>query len=163
MGMFATTTSLDLKMIGTIFDSATTSLASASIYDADNEIKKALGKRYNFAAAPFLTTTTYPPILTSICETLAMGYMYENMSRGSAEGYARADRFIKRAMDNLAAIADGKMELLDASDSPVSAIDGTWAFKTSDAEDYEPTFQEDDPLNWGVDSDKLDDIESNRG
>ena len=162
MGTFATTTGLKIKMIGTIFDSATTDLADACITDAENEIKKRLGKTYDFSVAPFLTTTTIPPLITSLAESYAIGFMYENGARGSTEAYARADRYIKAANENIKMLVDSEAELLDTTDTAVSRLDGSWAFKTSGAEDYEPTFNEDDPKNWNVDSDKLDDIASDR-
>ena len=159
--MFATTTSLFTKMIGTVNDTATINLASASIYDAENEIKKLLAKRYDFSVAPFLTTTSIPPIVTTMTETLAIGYMYENMSRGSKEGYARADRYIKRVMDNIEKLVEGEAQLTDSSGDPISEIEGDWAVYTTDQ--YDNTFNEDDPSNWSPDQDKLDDIDSERG
>ena len=160
MGLFATTSSLSTKMVGTVFDTATTNLASASIYDAENEIKKRLSKRYDFSASPFLTTTTIPPIISTLTETLAIGYMYENMARGSTEGYARADRFINRVMDNLKSLLEGEVQLTDSSGNLIEEIEGDWVIhKTTD---YAPTFNEDDPDNWIVDPDKLDDISDER-
>jgi hypothetical protein len=160
MGTFATTTSLSTKMVGTIFDSATTSLASASITDAEREIKKQLSKRYDFSAAPFLDYATVPPSLIYLTETLAIGYMYENMARGSKEGYARADRYIKRVMDNLEELKAGEAQLLDTNGEEVSEIVGDWAIHTT--ENYPPTFNEDDPENWKVSTSKFDDIEDSR-
>jgi hypothetical protein len=157
---FSSATSLSVKMVGTIFDSATTSLATACITDADNEIKKRLAKRYDFSAAPFLTTTTYPPMIITLSETLAIGYMYENMARGSKEGYIRADRYIKKVMDNLNELNEGKAQLVDTTGVPVDEIDGEWQIQVT--EPYSHTFNEDEPTEWGVSSDKLDDIESER-
>ncbi len=147
-------------MVGTIFDTATTSLASACIYDAENEIKKHLSKRYDFSAAPFLTTTSLPPMVTTLCETLAIGYMYENMSRGSKEGYARADRYINRVMKNIESLLAGEAQLTDSSGDLITEISGGWAVRATT--EYSPTFNEDDPKEWVVDQDKLDDIESER-
>lgn len=160
MALFCTTTSLATKMVGTIFDTATLALASACIYDAENEIKKILCKRYDFSAAPFLTTTSIPPMVSTLAETLAVGYMYENMARGSKEGYARADRFIDRAMENMQMLLDGEAQLTDSSGDLITEIDGDWAVYTT--ENYEPTFNEDDPKNWVVSADKLTDIEDDR-
>ena len=147
-------------MVGTVFDTLTTNLASASIYDAEAEIEKRLSKRYDFSAAPFDTTTTIPPMITVLTETLAIGYMYENMSRGSKEGYARADRYIKRVMENIDSLLAGEAQLTDSSGDLITEIDGDWAIQS--ATDYSPTFNEDDPDNWAVDQDKLDDIADER-
>ena len=40
MGKYATTTSLEVLMVGTTFDTATTSLASKLITHAENEVNK---------------------------------------------------------------------------------------------------------------------------
>jgi hypothetical protein len=160
MGLFATTSSLSTKMIGTVFDTATVALASACIYDAENELKKHLCKRYDFTASPFLTTTSIPPVLTTLAETLAVGYMYENMARGSKDGYSRADRYIERVMDNVKQLLAGEAQLTDTSGNLVDEIDGDWKVYTT--ENYTPTFNEDDPKNWTPSQDKLDDIDSDR-
>ena len=160
IGQFATTTALAVRMVGTVFDTATTNLASACIYDAESELKKHLCKRYDFTSAPFLTTTTYPPMLVTLAQTLALGYMYENMARGSKEGYARADRYIKRVMANVEDLKNGDAQLTDVDGGLVAEIDGDWKIKTTAA--YSPTFNEDDPENWRIDQTKVEDIESER-
>lgn len=147
-------------MVGTVFDSMTTALASACIYDAENEIKKHLCKRYDFSASPFDTTTSIPPMITTLAQTLAIGYMYENMARGGKEGYARADRYIKRAMDNIQSLLDGEAQLTDSSGDLITEIDGDWAVRATT--EYEPTFNEDDPQEWAMDPDKVDDLASSR-
>ena len=147
-------------MVGTVFDTATTNLASACIYDAETEIKKHLCKRYDFTAAPFLTTTTYPPMIVTLAQTLALGYMYENMARGSKEGYARADRYIDRVMENIEALKNGDAQLTDINNDLVPEIDGDWKIVTTEA--YSPTFNEDDPSDWRVDNNKLEDISDER-
>jgi hypothetical protein len=148
-------------MVGTVFDTATTNLASACVYDAENELKKHLCKRYDFGAAPFLTTTSIPPMLVTLTETLAIGYMYENMSRGSKEGYARADRYIKRVMDNIESLLEGEAQLTDSSGNLITEIDGDWAIKENTS-GYSHTFNEDEPDSWAVSASKLTDIESER-
>ncbi len=148
-------------MIGTDFNTATIALASASIYDAENEIRKRLGVRYDFTAAPFLTTTSIPPIIISLTETLAIGYMYENMSRGSKEGYARADRYINRVDKNLTLIASGEAAIIGVSGTVIEVTENNnWQIRATD--NYSPTFNEDDPLNWTPSQDKMDDIEDER-
>lgn len=157
---FTSATALSIKMVGTVFNTATTSLATQCITDAENEIKKRLAKRYDFSAAPFLTTTTYPPMIVTLTETLAIGYMYDNMSRGGKEGMARADRYIKRVMDNLTELNEGAAQLLDTTGAPVSEIEGEWTVYATEA--YSHTFNEDEPKDWAVSTDKLDDISDER-
>lgn len=161
MGLFATTTSMFTKMVGTVSDTATTNLASACLTDAENEIKKRLSKRYDFSGSPFLSTTSIPPMITTLAETLAIGYMYENMSRGSKEGFARADRYIKRVTENIQSLLDGEAQLTDSSGNLITEIAGDWATYSS-TDNYAPTFNEDDPNSWGISQAKLDDISSER-
>jgi hypothetical protein len=147
-------------MVGTTNDTATAALASACVYDAENEIKKLLAKRYDFSASPFLTTTSIPPIITTLTETLAVGYMYENMARGGKEGYARADRYIKRVMDNIQKLVEGSAQIVDVDGIPVDEIEGEW--RVLGTEEYPNTFNEDNPKSWRPSHSKLDAIKDER-
>lgn len=147
-------------MVGTKNDSATSALVSAMITDAEAEVDKFLSKRYDLSTAYFQTSTSTPPAIRMITETLALGYTYENMARGSKEAYMRSDRLIKRATDNLQSIMDGDMQLFDSAGNLIDETDVNWQIKNST--DYTPTFAEDDPKNWKVDPDKLDDISDER-
>lgn len=159
---YATTTGLALKMIGTNFDTVTSALASASIVDASEEIRKKLSKRYDFTAGSvFDTTTTCPLIITTICETLALGYMYENMSRGSKEGLARADRYLKRAGEQLDAIMIGDAELIKPDGTVITQITTDWKSESNTSE-FANTFNEDDQSHWKPDPDKITAIEDER-
>jgi hypothetical protein len=161
MSQWLTTTSISPRMVGTTFDTATTALATECIVDAQNEVVRQLSKVYDFSDTIYATTTTRPPVLDSISKTLAVGYMYENMSRGSKEGNARADKFIKRAMDQLKDLRELTVLLVDPNGAVVDP--STDQFSThSNTVDYAPTFNEDDPKNWRVDSTKLEDIADER-
>jgi len=160
MGTYATTTSLQTLMVGTTFDTATTSLATKLITHAENEINKYISKRYD--VSNFSTSTAVPPLLTSLCETLSEGYMYQRMSRGGKESVNRAKTLIDQAVDNLKLIAEYKLDLVNTAGSVVTDMSQTAYRVLSNTTDYSNTFNEDDPLNWEVDQDKLDDIESER-
>jgi hypothetical protein len=84
------------------------------------------------------------------------------MSRGSKEGLARAKSYIDDVISNLKLISEYKGNITDTSGSniPDSADSGYAAESTT--QDYENTFNEDDQLNWRVDPNKLDDIDSER-
>ena len=161
MGLFATTTGLQTKMVGTSFDTATTNLASLCIWDAENEIKKQLAKTYDTSSDYFNTSTSIPPMVRTLAENLAVGYMYENMSRGSKEGYARADRYIKRTMENLKALQEGTLQLFDTAGSLIEGSGQQWQV-LSNTKDYSNTFNEDNPKRWKISEEKLDDIDSER-
>ena len=159
--LFATTTVLQTKMVGTpTFDTATLALASCCIYDAENEIRKRLASLYDFSASPFLTTTTLPPMIVTLTETLAIGYMYENMARGGKEGYVRSDRYIKRVSDNIKMLLDGDAKLVTSAGVDVAQLDNNWGIQVTTA--YPNTFNEDDPHDWEVSTNKLDDISTDR-
>lgn len=157
MGTYATTTSIETLATGYTFNTATSAVASKCIAWAENEIDKKLSRRYDVAS--FKTTT--PPLITSLCESLALAYFYENMSRGSKESITRAKIMIDRVMENLTELADGEAALVNTAGSSVPDSFGTTSVKCNTS-DYAPTFAEDDPLKWKVDSTKLDDIDSGR-
>lgn len=161
MGTFCTTTSLETLMVDTTFDTATTSLANKCITNAENKIRERLSKRYDTSADSFQTSTSIPPVVTTLCEWLATGYMYENLSRGGKGAFNRADRYIKKAMDNMKDIIDYKANIVDSSGDLVSESTESIPLY-SNTKDYYDTFDEDSPLNWSVDPDKLDDIETGR-
>lgn len=155
---YATTSSLQTLMIGTTFDTITTALASKCITMAENEINKALTTRYDVSDF-YGTNGVVPPMVTSWCEQLAVGYMYRFMSRGSDSIFkGAADNLVKPVLEELKALTENKISLVDTSGSQITGSIGVLC----NTDDYVPTFNEDDPLDWSVDSDKLDDIEDER-
>lgn len=160
MGVYATTTSIEINMIGTSFDSLTTSLCTKMITHSENEINKYLSKRYDISA--FQTTTSVPPLVTSLCETLTEGYMYQRMARGGKESLAHAKMLIEQVKENLKLIAEYKLDLLNSSGSVNDDSANTAYRASSTTEDYNNTFNEDDQLNWEVDPDKLQAIADER-
>lgn len=147
-------------MIGTTFDSATTSLVSKMITKAENEINKYLSKRYDVGA--FNTTTSIPPLVTSLCDDLAAGYSYLYMGRGGKDSMDRGNGFIKPAIDNLKMISEYKANLIDSSGDVINDMSNTGYQVKSTTSDYSNTFNEDDQINWVVDDDKLDAIDTER-
>lgn len=165
MGTYCTTTSLETLMVGTTFDSATTALATECITQAETEVNKYLSRRYDLSSSPFLTSTSIPPLVQTVSKWLALSYMYENLARGAGPGsevFTRADRLSKRAIENLKLIADYKAHLLDSSGDAVSDSASTAYRVLCNTSDYSNTFNEDDPKDWAIDQDKLDDIDSER-
>jgi len=87
--------------------------------------------------------------------------MYENLSRGGVEAFDRADRFLKKAIDNMDEIIGYKANLSDTLGAAIS--EGSESLPMhSNTKDYDDTFAEDDPLSWNVDPSKIDDISSDR-
>lgn len=160
MGTYATTTSLQTIMVGTDFDTQTTSLMTKMITHAENEVNKYLSKRYDVGA---FTSTSIPPLVTSITETLAEGYYFLRNSRGGGkDSVAYGKELISQAKDNLELLAERKLDLLDANGDVVAEFADASFQVLSTTTDYAPTFNEDDELNWEEDEDKLDYIDSER-
>jgi len=161
MGLFTTTTSLELHWVGASF-SGLTGLAADCITDAENKVRELLAARYDVSGADWQTTTgTVPPVVETITKWLALGYLHESTARGSKESYARADRYIKKALDNIKSIMAGEASVLDSNGNPIADSDDVNPI-LGNTEDYAPTFNEDSQLNWEVDLDKLDDIADER-
>lgn len=165
MSTYCTTTSLQTLMVGTTFDTATAALASDCIIQAESEINKYLSRRYDISASPFNTSTSIPPMVQTLAKWLSMSYVYENLARGSGPNndvFTRSNRLNKRAIDNLTLIAEYKLDLLDSSGSTVTEAPNSSFRVLCNTSDYSNTFNEDDELDWAVDQDKLDDIDSER-
>ncbi|CAB4170107.1 hypothetical protein UFOVP903_55 [uncultured Caudovirales phage] len=158
LGIYATTTSLQVLMVGTVFDTATTALASKLITHSENEVNKWLSKRYDVTAL----SASVPPLVTSLTETLAEGYVYQRMSRGGKEADQRGKILIGQVLENLKLISDYKLDLVDSGGAVVVDMSQTAYRVLSSTSGYTDTFNEDDPLDWGVDPDKLSDIEDGR-
>lgn len=154
--------SMQTSLIGSSFDTATTNLVSELIDDAEAEINKYLSKRYDLSSSTFQTYTSAPPILKKLTKNLVKGYFYRDNSRGGKESLARANEYIKEVKENLQMIMDYKIDLLNTAGAIIVDKDTTsWRIQSSTV-DYTETFAEDNPFNWAVDLDKLDDIDDSR-
>src|SRR3990167_5866570 len=161
MATYATTTSLQTRMIGTSFDSLTTSLATDMITDAENEVNKYLSKRYDVSV--FLATTTaVPPLVRSLTLKLAQGNMYINMGRGGKDSLDRGNIYITPAVENLKLIQGYQADLFNTAGSVIADMSNASYRVLCNTSDYSATFNEDEDLNWEVDTDKLDAIDSER-
>ena len=159
---YATTTTLDTRMVGITFDTATTSLGQECIYDAESEVNKYLSNRYDLSGYQTATSfSTLPPLIKSLTLKLSQGYMWMYGSRGGKESLARGKSLVKDVLENLKLIADSKLNLLDPDGDPISES-ATLSSVLSNTDGYHSTFDEDDPLSWSVDSNKLKDIASDR-
>lgn len=159
MGKYVTTTAMEVLLITLTFDTKTSALVTRLIDHAENEVEKHMAKRYDISS--FLPDP--PPLVETLTETLTEGYVWIRTARGGKEALAQGKILIDGAMENLKAIVDGDVNLVD-SDGDLwpegeNLVDGR---VLSNTEDYAPTFNEDDPLLWKVDDDKLDDIDSER-
>ena len=160
---YATTTTLDTLMVGVKFDTATTSLAGLAIDEAQDEINKYVNKRYDVST--FVTSTAFstnPPTLKTLAQQLAAGKTWIYLARGgSKESVARGTFWIKRVEKCLIDIINNKADILNADGSELTERSPAQQV-LSNTDTRSSTFDEDDPLRWTVDSDKLDDITSDR-
>lgn len=160
MGRYATTTALQIIMVGQTFDTATTYLATKCIDDAEAEINKFISGRYDVAS--FQTSTSVPPLITSLAERYAEGGLWMRQARGRKEPYAMGASIKKDVLDELDRLRTYKISLVD--------IDGTLVGERTDGkrqilsntDTYVDTFAEDNPLSWSVDNNKLEDIADDR-
>jgi hypothetical protein len=162
VGTYATTTALSTVMVGTRFDTATTALATKCIDQAEGRINAALAKRYDLSSSYFQTSTACPPALRALAENLSEGLMWQKMARGSKESMARGKDLVEQSLEELKALVERNSDLVDTSGSVVPDSSSGNARVLCNTSDYSPTFDEDDPLNWKVDTDKLDDISDAR-
>lgn len=161
MGTFCTTTTLEILMPGTNFTNGVVTLASQCITDAENKIREKMSDRYDVSSDAWQTSTSTPPVVKTWCQWLSMGYLYENLSRGGKDAYKRADRYIEKAMSNMENVLEFKANVLDSTGSTIT--DSPQGFElTSTSINYHDTFDEGDPIYWGPDEDKIDDISDER-
>lgn len=153
---------MQTRLVNITFDTATSALASEMINDAEAEVNKYLSRRYDIGTAQFQTTTSIPPIVKSLSTTLAEGFMWGRMSRGSKESLTRGKELIKMVTDNLALIANFGADLLDSNGAVIPDSSSGINRVLFNTEQYANTFNEDDSLSWRVDSDKLSDIANER-
>lgn len=159
MATYATTTSLETLAIGTTFDTATSALAVKCLAWSESEINKYLSKRYNISQ---FTDGNVPPMVTTICEWLSLGYLYQNNSRGGKESRERAKEYRDMAIANLDLLSKYQLDLLNTSGSVISDMSNTAYRVLSTTDGYTETFAEDSELNWAVSSSKLSDIGDDR-
>ena len=148
-------------MVGTEF-TGITAVASECITQAEAEVNKYLSPRYDLSSSPFTTSTSIPPMVKTWTSWLAQSFLYEALARGGKDAFNRADRYFKRATDNLKLVAEFKMHVLDSSGAAVAEGSNSNYRILSNTDDYTNTFNEDDELSWAVDSDKLSDIADER-
>ena len=159
MGTYVTTTSLQGLLVGHSFSKPAGTLASSAIDIAEGEINGYIGKRYDVAD---FTSTAIPPLLATASKLLGSAYFLSFQSRAGKETLSKAEMFRKSAIDLVKRIADGEIDLLDVNGDLIEDKTDSNFRVLSNTEDYAPTFAEDDPTSWKVDSDKLEDISDDR-
>jgi hypothetical protein len=84
------------------------------------------------------------------------------MSRVGKDAMSRGNDLIKQSIENLKLISEYKMDLVDFSGDVVADMSNTAYRIQSSTVNYHNTFNEDDPINWDIDPNKVSDIEDER-
>lgn len=140
-------------------DDTTTLIVEDCIIDAQNEINKYLGERYDVTLWDTITST--PPLVNTICKWYAAGLAIEACGRGSKEALNRSKILIDRAKTNLENLESGALSIVDVNGNTIDK-DNDPMQVLSNTKDYPSTFDEDDPLKWKVSKNKKLDIASDR-
>jgi len=160
MGKFCTITALTPFLTDLTVTDMTATLDEA-VAEAEDQIRTALAPRYDVSSDYFQTSTSTPPIISTICKQLALGHVHEALSRGGKDAFVRADRYKKRGEEMLKKIVDREADVVDQSGDILGERTDAYMVD-SNTKDYHDTFDEGSPLEWGPDHDKLDDISDER-
>lgn len=154
-------TSLSSLMIGTTLDTATVALVNKCIDWAETEVNKYLSRRYDIVG---WTSGSTPPIVVTWTERLALIHTSRRKARGGMGDNERKlsqDEY-NEVLANLKQVADYQLDIFNTAGSVIADSTTKGMRVLCNTSDYIDTFAEDDPLNWSVDTNKLDDIESDR-
>lgn len=155
MGRYATTTSIsDLIpnfLIGntTTSDTAGTAMFSKHIDRAEGIVNTYVSARYSL---PF---TTVPPVLITLSEDLACYFAVRSAYTQDGQNKNQYYPEYKWAMEQLDSIRKGEIKLTLTDGSEVTG--DTSNRYISSTENYTPVFGIDNPENWKVDPDLIDD------
>lgn len=166
MGLYATTTTLDLLMAGVNMTagSETLSIASTCINRAEARLNSVFARRYDVTSAYFQTTTSIPPLVREWAGMLAEGYMWKSLARGGAgkETMARGESLVKEVFADLKLLASYELDLVNTAGALIADMSDTSYRVLCNTSTYINTINEDDELNWAPDSDKIEDIGDTR-
>ena len=156
---YASNANLDALTNGELYKHYDMRLVARCAAKADAIINARLGQMYG---VPF--ATPYPALVVNAAENLTLYYIYTSAffrSRNASVGEIRRELW-EDAMDMLDQILDGSFVLTDVTLPASAATPQRVGTITSTTEDYHTTFNMDDPVNWKVDDDLVDDIADER-
>ena len=135
--------------------SSTVSLIESHIVRADSFIDAKCSRRYSLPFSPV------PPFIRTISEDISSWFVYR--SEFSTDIKTDFENRFEDAVEWLNQIQAGELNLVDTSGSLVAELSTTSAgFLDSNTKDYQPFFDEDEPVSWKIDADKKDGIADNR-
>jgi len=166
MGVYATTTAISELVPGflrgntTSSDTAGMNLFSRHIDRAEGIVNAYVTAKYSLPFITATSTTNVPTMVRTLSEDIASWYAAR--AAYAQDGQRRQeylDRF-EGAIKQLEDIRDGKTKLAYTDGSVVPNRSSARMLSTT--EGYAHVFNMDDPKNWGVDQDQIDDIEGDR-
>lgn len=111
------------------------------------------------SAKYILPLATTPDIIETICTDLAIyGILSRRIENALSDSWKAA---YKESLGYLDQIANGEMILVDSSGQQISSKSQS-SMPWSNTKEWNPTFHEGSVYAWGIDPDKLDDIEDDR-
>ena len=160
MGNYATTTSISITLPNflegntTTVDISATQTFSEYINWAEAEINSAVANKWSL---PF---STVPPILRSLAFEIAAYYTIR--AYGSRDWPNRNEMLddFNKAFETLKKLEKGEIELT-LTDGSLLAVSSDMYLSNRSSQD--PVFELDDPVNWAVDKDRLDELDGSRG
>lgn len=166
MGRYATTTSISLLLPNWLVSNTTssdtygTSVWSISADQAEAEVNAAIVARYDPSSWTSTGSPAIPPMVIKLTQDLACLYAVRAaMTQDSQIKNPNLDSW-ERAHDTLKQIQDGIMKLAYTDGSLVPTRSSSRI--VSSHAGYAHIFALDNEKNWGVDSDQLDDISTER-
>lgn len=165
--MYATSTSILVILPGMPQTStvsgytSTVAIIDSHISRADSYINAKISNRYDVSG--FDTVGSVPPLLKMLSEDIASYYTYRSQFSADNQNVNEWTEKFKDAIEVLNQIRDGDMDLVNTTGSLITELTDTENdMVTSSTEDYQSYFDEDSPLDWKVDDDKLESINDAR-
>lgn len=166
MGRYATTTSISLLLPNWLSGNTTTSdtygtaIWDQASVDAEGEVNSSLVARYDPSSWTTTGTPAIPPLVIKLTQDLACLYAVRAAITQDAQVKNMDLDKWERAHQTLAEIQSGDKKLAYTDGSLVPSRSGQRI--SSSTQNYAHIFGVDDEKRWGVDSQQIDDLESER-
>ena len=139
--------------------STTIAIIEQHIARADNVINGKIATRYQVSNF----TSSVPPLLKTISEDITSFYTYRSLFSSDNQNLSEWTDKFEEAMKMLKELHDGDMDLVDENNNIIDEITTSAIDRIeSTTQDYQPFFDEDEPVDWKTDDDKLTNIKDNR-
>jgi hypothetical protein len=132
--------------------SNTVSIISKHITRAENFVNGKVARRYDISG---FTSTSHPPLLKTLTEDITTYYTFRSLYSADNQNVNEwTDKFLE-ARDTLDQIMSGDLDLVDeGGDLIEERSSSTTDYLVSNTEDFSPTFDEGNVLDWRVSNSK---------